>query len=99
MVQSRKYKVFRVTMLALVVLFLLLPIVWMVLAAFKTNVDIYDAAKTIVFLPTLENFTKVFAQGNFGAYTTRLRRARAHRLHVPSDGPEAHPRRGTRMHV
>lgn len=68
MIQSRRYKVFRFTMLVLVVLFLVLPIVWMVLAAFKTNVDIYDAAKTIAFIPTLENFTKVFAQGNFGAY-------------------------------
>ena len=68
MIQSRRYKVFRFTMLVLVVLFLVLPIVWMVLAAFKTNVDIYDVAKTIAFMPTLENFTKVFAQGNFGAY-------------------------------
>jgi multiple sugar transport system permease protein len=68
MIQSRRYKIFRFVMLVLVVLFLVLPIVWMVLAAFKTNVDIYDVAKTIAFLPTLENFTKVFAQGNFGAY-------------------------------
>lgn len=68
MITSRRYKVFRVIALVLVVLAFVLPILWMVLAAFKTNVDIYDAAKTIVFAPTLENFDKVFAQGNFGAY-------------------------------
>ena len=62
------YKVFRVAALTLVVLVLVLPIVWMVLAAFKTNVDIYDASKTILFSPTMENFDKVFAQGNFGRY-------------------------------
>ena len=68
MITSARYKVFRVAALVLVVLGLLLPIVWMVLAAFKTNVDIYDAAKTIVFTPTVENFTKVFDQANFGRY-------------------------------
>ncbi len=68
MITTTGYKIFRVTALTLVVLMLVLPIVWMVLAAFKTNVDIYDAAKTVVFTPTMENFTKVFAQANFGQY-------------------------------
>jgi multiple sugar transport system permease protein len=68
MITSRRYKIFRVVALVLVVLAFILPIVWMVLAAFKTNVDIYDASKTIVFSPTLENFTKVFRQANFGQY-------------------------------
>lgn len=67
-ITSRGYKVFRFTMLTLVVALLVLPIVWMVLAAFKTNVDIYDASKTVLFTPTWENFDKVFAQGNFGQY-------------------------------
>ena len=65
---SPGYKVFRVVALTFVVLILVLPIVWMVLAAFKTNVDIYDASKTILFSPTMDNFDKVFAQGNFGRY-------------------------------
>ena len=68
MITSRGYKIFRFTALALVVAILVLPIVWMVLAALKTNVDIYDASKTLIFTPTLENFDKVFAQGNFGQY-------------------------------
>ena len=68
MITTTGYKIFRVTALTLVVLMLVLPIVWMVLAAFNTNVDIYDAAKTVVFTPTMENFTKVFAQANFGQY-------------------------------
>lgn len=68
MITSRGYKIFRFSMLALVVAVLVLPIVWMVLAALKTNVDIYDASKTIIFTPTWENFAKVFAQGNFGEY-------------------------------
>ncbi len=68
MITSRPYKIFRVVALVLVVLAFIVPIIWMVLAAFKTNVDIYDAAKTIMFTPTMENFDKVFAQGNFGQY-------------------------------
>jgi multiple sugar transport system permease protein len=40
----------------------------MVLASFKTNVDIYDAERTLLFSPTLENFNTVFAQGGYGLY-------------------------------
>ena len=68
MITSPGYKVFRFAALTLIVLVLVLPIVWMVLAALKTNVDIYDASKTLIFTPTFENFDKVFAQGNFGQY-------------------------------
>ncbi len=68
MITTPAQRIFRVVALALIVTFLLLPIVWMVLAAFKTNVDIYDASKTLAFVPTLENFEKVFQQANFGAY-------------------------------
>ncbi len=68
MITSTRYKVFRFTALTFVVVALVLPIVWMVLAAFKTNVDIYDAGKTIIFTPTLENFAKVLELGNFLQY-------------------------------
>jgi len=41
------------------------PLVWMVLAAFKTNVQIGNPAEAIVFRPTLRNFGTVFEQGVF----------------------------------
>jgi multiple sugar transport system permease protein len=41
------------------------PLVWMVLAAFKTNVQIGNPADAVVFTPTLRNFGTVFEQGVF----------------------------------
>ena len=38
--------------LAFVVLALVAPLLWMVAASFKTNVDIYDTGKALVFSPT-----------------------------------------------
>ena len=35
------------------------------LASFKTNVDIYDSSKAVVFTPTGENYSKVLAQANY----------------------------------
>lgn len=51
--------------LALVIFLFLVPLVWMVLASLKTNLDITDPAKTLVFSPTLENYRTVFGQQNF----------------------------------
>jgi multiple sugar transport system permease protein len=62
------YPVFRVVALVVVVLGLLAPLVWMLLASFKTNVDIYDAGKAVFFHPTLENYTKVLKQANYGQF-------------------------------
>lgn len=62
---SLAYRVFRVTALTVVVLALVAPLVWMVAAAFKTNVDIYDPGKALVFSPTLDNFGKVLQQANY----------------------------------
>ncbi|MCY3878127.1 MAG: carbohydrate ABC transporter permease [Rhodobacteraceae bacterium] len=39
---------------------MLVPIIWIFLAAFKTHVDVYQLK--LVFRPTLENFSTVFAQ-------------------------------------
>lgn len=44
------------------------PLLWMVLASLKTNVDIYDPSKFFSFVPTLENYATVFGQANYGAY-------------------------------
>ncbi|HEX6498151.1 MAG TPA: carbohydrate ABC transporter permease [Micromonosporaceae bacterium] len=59
------YRVFRVTALAVVVVALLAPLLWMIAASFKTNVDIYDTGKLLDFSPTLANYTKVLRQANY----------------------------------
>ena len=59
------YRVFRATALTLVVLGLIAPLLWMVAASFKTNVDIYDSSKAVVFSPTSENYGKVLQQANY----------------------------------
>jgi multiple sugar transport system permease protein len=40
----------------------------MLLASFKTNVDIYDASKSFAFAPTLENYDTVFETNNYLAF-------------------------------
>jgi multiple sugar transport system permease protein len=65
---SSAYKAFRVTALVLVVLSLLAPLVWMVAASLKTNVDIYDSSKAVVFTPTLDNYLKVLQQANYAQF-------------------------------
>lgn len=64
----RSYTVFRIVALTIVVLCLVGPLVWMVMASLKTNVDIYDAGKTFVFEPTTANYTKVLQQANYTAF-------------------------------
>lgn len=54
--------------LALVVFAFVAPLFWMVLASFKTNVDIYDPSKFFNFMPTLANYATVFGQANYAAY-------------------------------
>ena len=61
----RAYQVFRVAALTLTVLLFVAPLVWMLIASFKTNVDIYDASKTIFFTPTLENYDNVLSRNNY----------------------------------
>lgn len=59
------YQVFRVVALTLVVLALIAPLLWMIAASLKTNVDIYDTGKALVFSPTLDNYAKVLQQANY----------------------------------
>ncbi|HEV7167989.1 MAG TPA: carbohydrate ABC transporter permease [Micrococcaceae bacterium] len=63
--KSRAYKVFRAVMLILVVIIFIAPLAWMLLASFKTNVDIYDAGKSVFFRPTLENYSNVLGRNNY----------------------------------
>ncbi len=63
----RKVRLERLRLAAIVLVSLVfaLPLVWMVLAAFKTNVQISNTADAIVFTPTLDNFRTVFDEGVF----------------------------------
>jgi multiple sugar transport system permease protein len=66
--RRKPYTTFRVGALVVVVLVLLAPLIWMLLASFKTNVDIYDSSKAVFFSPTLDNYTKVLKQANYGQF-------------------------------
>ncbi|AXO35362.1 MULTISPECIES: carbohydrate ABC transporter permease [Micromonospora] len=62
---GKPFKVFRAVALAVVVLALIAPLLWMIAASFKTNVDIYDTGKAFVFSPTLDNYGNVLQQANY----------------------------------
>ncbi|MDQ0278466.1 multiple sugar transport system permease protein [Arthrobacter silviterrae] len=64
----RAYGWFRVVALAVVVLALLAPLAWLVASSLKTNVDIYDPTKTIIFKPTFENYVNVLTRNNYFIY-------------------------------
>jgi len=63
--RKRRLERIRLAAITVVSLVFALPLVWMVLAAFKTNVQIGNTADAIVFTPTLDNFRTVFDQGVF----------------------------------
>ena len=51
--------------LATVVVSLVTPMVWMLAASLKRNVDIYDTGATLMFSPTLENYGTVLQRANY----------------------------------
>jgi multiple sugar transport system permease protein len=63
--RKRRLERLRLAAIVLVSLVFALPLVWMVLAAFKTNVQIGNTADAVVFTPTVDNFRTVFDQGVF----------------------------------
>jgi multiple sugar transport system permease protein len=63
--KRRAYPMFRVAMLTITVLLFVAPLVWMVVASLKTNVDIYDPGKTFAFTPTLDNYINVLSRNNY----------------------------------
>ncbi|TXN30900.1 carbohydrate ABC transporter permease [Lacisediminihabitans profunda] len=63
--KGRAYPIFRVLMLTLTVVLFVAPLVWMVMASLKTNVDIYDPGKTFAFTPTLDNYINVLSRNNY----------------------------------
>ena len=54
----RLQEALRVVLIVLVALVMMVPIVWITLAAFKQHVDVYQLK--LLFRPTLENFALVF---------------------------------------
>ncbi len=52
--------------IALVVFAFIAPLLWMLLASFKTTREIIDPSKTFSFVPTLKNFATVFDTQAFG---------------------------------
>ena len=63
--KPRAYPIFRVVCLTLTVLLFIAPLVWMLVASFKTNVDINDSGKTFIFTPTLDNYANVLSRNNY----------------------------------
>jgi multiple sugar transport system permease protein len=63
--KPRAYKNFRFIALTLTVLLFIAPLVWMFISSLKTNVDIYDASKTIFFTPTFDNYDNVLGRNNY----------------------------------
>jgi len=47
------------------VLLFIAPLMWMLVASFKTNVDIYDSSKTFFFTPTMDNYSNVLGRNNY----------------------------------
>jgi len=58
----------RVVGIAAVVLAFLIPLIWMLLASFKRNLDVVDPSKVFSFTPTLNNYDTVFGAQDFGAF-------------------------------
>jgi len=66
---KRKKPIVRPALRAIAIVFVVLlfitPLLWMLLAAFKNNLDIVSPERTFDFTPTLKNFDTVFGAQNF----------------------------------
>lgn len=52
-------------LLAVILLWIIFPFLYMVLASFKQNVDLFNMKKMFIFKPTLQNYIDVFTRYNF----------------------------------
>lgn len=66
--QARAYAIFRPIALGIFVVVLVFPIIWMILASLKSNADVYDASRTFIFTPILDNYRTVFGEQRFLKY-------------------------------
>lgn len=52
-------------LVVVILFFTLFPLLWMLLASFKTNADVLNVRKILKFTPTLKSYYKVFVTYNF----------------------------------
>ena len=68
-VGSKRSKMNRKLTFMVVIVFMLIvvlfPFVWMILASFKKNADILNVGKMFSFDPTVKNYASVFVEYNF----------------------------------
>lgn len=57
------------TVISGITLFFLFPIIWMIMASFKTQIDNLAIPPVFVFKPTLENYRETFIRNPFLKYT------------------------------
>lgn len=55
----------RTVLIVVVCLACAFPLLWMLVSAFKSKLDVADPAKVFLFTPTLENFGHVLSSGSF----------------------------------
>lgn len=55
-------------MLALIIIPILFPFVWMLMSSFKTQVDIISWPPKFLFTPVMQNYNRVFVEQNFLRY-------------------------------
>lgn len=55
----------RAVAIVVVLVVLLFPLLWMLLASFKTSLEVIDPSRVLNFTPTLTNYGNVVAQGDF----------------------------------
>ncbi|MGC8545504.1 carbohydrate ABC transporter permease [Athalassotoga sp.] len=69
MIKSKKYKIFRATMLSIYLIAAVIPIYWIILTSFKVPSDLY--AYPIIYFPkvlTLSNYSYLFSFAHFLTY-------------------------------
>jgi len=59
LVRKRLAQAAEIVATVIVIFFVMFPLVWMILAAFKTEIDVYSTR--LFFKPTLDNFRAIFA--------------------------------------
>src|SRR5699024_11951020 len=66
--RAARVEVLRWVGIVVVAVVFLFPLLWMLLAAFKTSLDITDPTAMFRFTPTIDNFTRVWQVQDFGQF-------------------------------
>lgn len=66
--RARASSIVRGVLIVLVVAVFIVPLAWMVMSSFKTNVDIHDTSKTFIFEPVLSNYANVFGNADYAQF-------------------------------